>query len=153
MLFIGTTVLIFLVGLVLCSSTDTRTDQCVVKRTTISDQSQLDEFVTNISSYSGEPVCVELLIGSSFKLDLLQLMRIDLGANGSLMVTGNSPASNSVVINCISNITDPDELREMLQPISRAQSVLFDGLVFTQCPVPIVIEEVYNVMILNCVFL
>ena len=145
--------LISLVGLVLCASTDPRTDRCVVKRTSISDQFQLDEFVTNISSYSSEPMCVELLLlGNSFKLDLLQLMRMDLGTNGSLIVTGNS-LSNSVVINCISNITDPEELRALLQPVSRAQFVLFDGLVFTQCPVPIVIEEVYSVVIQNCIFL
>ena len=77
-------------------------------------------------------------------------MRINLGINGSLAIMGVDSAVN---INCAINVTDPEELRDMLQPISRAQLVLFDGLVFTQCPVPIVIEEVYSVMIQNCVFL
>ena len=157
MLFIGTAVLIFIIGRVLCVNPDDPQslliDQCIARRTIVSEQSQLDEFVINVSSHASEHKCVELLlVGNSFNLDLLQMMRTELGANGSLMVTGNSPSS-SVVVNCISNVTDPEELRDMLQPISRAQLVIFDGLVFTKCPVPIVIEEVYNVMILNCVFL
>ena len=75
-------------------------------------------------------------------------MRIDLGTNGSLVITGDS-----VILNCIVNTTDLEELRKLLQPISRALLVLFDGLVFTRCPVPIVIEEVANVIIQNCVFM
>ena len=100
-------------------------------------------------SYSSGRMCIQLLlIGDSFKLDPLQLMGMKLDANASLVIIGDS-----VNIHCTSNITDQEELMGMLQPISRAQSVLFDGLVFTKCPVPIVIEEVYNVMIQNCVFL
>jgi len=127
---------------------------CPIGRSAIiSDQSQLDLFMKNISLYEDNPNatrCIHLsLVGNSFKLDLLQLMRINLGTqNGSLIITGNS-----VIINCTANVTDLEELRDMLQPISRALLVLFDGLVFTRCPVPIVIEEVSTVMIQNCVFL
>ena len=117
----------------------------------ISDQSQLNMFFTNTSLYDNRTKCIQLLfIGNSFNVNLLQLMRINLGTNGSLAIMGGDSGVN---INCAINVTDPEELREMLQPISRALFVLFDGLVFTQCPVPIVIEEVYNVVILNCVFL
>ena len=116
--------------------------------TTINDQSQLDQFIQNLSN-SSDRMCIQLLLtGDSFKLDLLQLMGINLDSNASLVIMGDS-----VNIHCSSNVTDPVDLRDMLQPISRAHLVIFDGLVFTKCPVPIVIEEVYNVMILNCVFL
>ena len=77
-------------------------------------------------------------------------MAINWIVNSSLAIIGNYETVN---IHCTTNVTDLEELRDILKPISRAQSVLFDGLVFTKCPVPIVIEEVYTVMILNCVFL
>ena len=123
----------------------------VKRNVTVSNQSQLDEFVVNVTSQyeSNKDTCVQLSLEGSrgFKLDLLQLMRINL-VNGSLVITGNS-----VNINCTTNTTDPEDLRKLLQPISRALLVLFNGLVFTGCPVPIVIEEVTNVIIQNCVFL
>ena len=119
---------------------------------TVTDQRQLNLFLQDAifsNSSNTTTKCIQLsLIGDGFDLDLLQLMRINLGTNGSLMVVGDS-----VTIDCSSNVTDLEELRDMLQPISRALLVLFDGLVFTKCPVPIVIEEVSNVMIKNCVFL
>ena len=134
-----------------CDAELTRTCRRSVRRT-ISYQFQLDEFLTNVSFQqdSNSDTCVHLLLsaGTSFKLDVLQLMSIRLGINGSLSVMGNS-----VDINCTSDTTDAEELRSTLQPISRALLVLFDGLVFTKCPVPIVMEEVANVIIQNCVFL
>ena len=155
-LFIQTFVFIFMLTRGLCSVSPPPAQNefcnCSMK-TSVNNQSQLDKFMANISSYSSDnasdDVCVRLsLVGSIFKLDVLQLMKINLGTNGSLVITGNS-----VNINCTTNVTDPEELRELLQPISRALLVLFDGLVFTGCPVPIVMEEVSNVMIQNCVFL
>ena len=124
---------------------------CSVTNLTISNQSQLDIFLTDTSLYDNSTKCIQLLlIGNTFNVNLLQLMRINLGTNGSLAITGGD---SEVSINCSINVTDQEELRDMLQPISRAHLVLFDGLRFTKCPVPIVIEEVHNVMILNCVFL
>jgi len=122
---------------------------------TIADQQQWNEFIQNssplFSRSNSDDVsnCIKLsFIGKSFQLDLLQLMRINLGTNGSLVIMGNS-----VNLNCYVNITDEEELRKSLQPISRALLIFFDGLVFTKCPVPIVIEEVTNVIIQNCVFM
>ena len=135
------------------SQSDVRNCHSIVWRNvTVDNQSQLDEFVANYSSQyeSNKAMCVQLSftgMGRSFKLDLLELMKINL-VNGSLVITGNY-----VNINCITNVTDSEELRKLLQPISRALLVLFDGLVFTRCPVPIVMEEVSNVIIQNCVFL
>ena len=125
-------------------------ETCSVRKSVISDQSQLDLFIRNTSLYDNSTKCIQLLLnGSSFNVDLLQLMRINLGTNGSLEITGDS-----VNINCSINTTDRVELKDMLQPIiSRALLVLLDGLVFTKCPVPILIEEVSTVIVRNCVFL
>ena len=128
----------------------TESQTCSVRKSVISDQSQLDLFIRNTSLYDDSTKCIQLsLVGSSFNIDLLPLMRINLGTNGSLEITGDS-----VNIDCSINKTDRAELKDMLQPIiSRALLVLLDGLVFTKCPVPILIEEVSTVIVRNCVFL
>jgi len=133
-----------------CSSLS-HSQNTIITEPIITDQRELDEFIQDsiVSNSRNATRCVHLsLVGDSFKLDLLQLMRINLGTNGSLMITGNS-----VIISCTTNVTDLEELRDILQPISRALLVLLDGLVFTRCPVPIVIEEMSTVIIQNCVFL
>ena len=119
----------------------------VVRR--ISDQSQFDLIMKNLSDEDHNTTrCIHLsLTGNNFIVDLPQLMRINLGTNGSLVITGYS-----TVINCSTTVTDLESLRNTLQPISRADLAMFDGLVFIRCPVPIVIEEVSNVVIQNCVF-
>ena len=120
---------------------------CSVRKSVISNQSQLDLFITNTSLYDNSTKCIELsLNGSNFIVDLQKLMSINLGTNGSLEITGDS-----VNINCSINLTDH---KDMPQPIiSRALLVVLDGLVFTKCPVPILIEEVSTVIVRNCVFL
>ena len=55
-------------------------------------------------------MCIQLLLtGDSFKLDLLQLMGISFDSNASLVIMGDS-----VNIHCSSNVTDPEDLRDML---------------------------------------
>ena len=137
-----------------CVSPGAESQTCSVRKSVISDQTQLDLFIRNTSLYDNSTKCIQLsLNGSSFNVDLLQLMRLNLGTNGSLEITG-SITGDSVNINCSINITDHVELKDMLQPIiSRALLVLLDGLVFTKCPVPILIEEVSTVIVRNCVFL
>ena len=124
----------------------------VTETVAITDQRRLNEFIQDSifsNSSSNVSKCVQLsFTGKSFQLDLLQLMSINLGTNGGLMLTGNS-----VILNCIVNTTDLEELRKLLQPISRTLLVLFDGLVFTRCLAPILMEEVTNVIIQNCVFM
>ena len=66
--------------------------------------------------------------------------------NGSLIMRGK------VDINCVSSQSDLNELLQILQPISNVQLVILDGLVFINCPVPVLIEEVSVVMVQNCVF-
>ena len=138
-------------GKVSCVSSGTAESQtCSVRKSVISDQSQLDLFIRNISLYDNSTKCIQLsLNGSSFNVDLLQLMKLNLGTYGSLEITGDS-----VNIDCSINTTDHVEIKDMLQPIiSRALLVLLDGLVFTKCPVPMLIEEVSTVIVRNCVFL
>ena len=148
------TVVVFLyISILLCSTKGgSYGENCTVE---ITDQRRLDKLIiqnSTIFSNNSDDVskCIHLSFSgnTSFQLDLLQLMRVNLGPNGSLVMTGNS-----VILNCTVNTTDLEELGELLQPISRALLVLFDGLVFTRCPVPIMIEEVAHVIIQNCVFL
>ena len=145
-------ILLFTTNEVNSVSSENFSDNCFNFSTvTITDQAQLDKVIQDvISSVNNDTTqCIHWsFVGDTFQLDLVQLMRINLPINGSLAITGNS-----VNLQCTTNITDQEKLQEILEPISRTQLVLFDGLVFTECPVPILIEEVYNVMILNCVFL
>ena len=129
------------------------TADCSVVVRRISDQSQFDLIMKDLSDINDNTTrCIHLsLMGSSFILDLPQLMRINLGTNGSLVITGHG-SNRSVNINCSTTVTNLENLRNTLRPISRASLAMFDGLVFTKCPVPIVIEEVSSVIIQNCVF-
>ncbi|XP_065919889.1 uncharacterized protein [Dysidea avara] len=127
-----------------CSTDHTRT-------LIITTQTQLDNFMQSISSPSNQTiVCLNVILdGGDFLLDLPQLMTINLGTNGSLVIM----ADGMVNITCTSNVTDPEMLRRTVQPISHVWLISFDGLVLVECPVPILIEEVAMVVILNCVFI
>ena len=112
----------------------------------VKDQIQLDLFLEKLVSYDSQIAkCIQLsLAGNEFTLDIVQLMRTNVT---KLILTGDG------IINCTANAADMDTLRNTLQPISRALLVVFDGLTFNKCPVPILIEEVAVVMILNCLFM
>ena len=73
---------------------------------------------------------------------------VDLKENDSLTVTGEVSA---VIINCVD---DARSILEYLQSrrLLHASVVIFDGLVFTGCLLPIYVEEVNTVVIQNCVF-
>jgi len=117
----------------------------------ITTQMQLDNFIQSILSSGSQTMDSLCLIFNEgdFLLDLPQLMKINLGTNGSLVIMTNG----NVTINCTTSVSDPEMLRRTVQPISRMLLISFDGLVFTECPVPILIEEASIVMILNCVFM
>ena len=55
-------------------------------------------------------------------------------------------------VTCKTSLSDLEELSKTIQPLSRASLVLLDELVFTGCPIPILIEEASNVIIQNCIF-
>lgn len=154
--FIVTVLLCFIVVILLCT-TNEATEQlqywknCLNSiNVTITDQRQLNKLQDEILNSSNSTKCIQLLlVGNSFELDLLLLTRIN---SGSLAVIG----ANSVVsihCNTTTNVTYLENRIKNLQPSSHAVLVLFDNLVFTKCPVPIIIEKVSNVIIQNCVFL
>ena len=129
-------------------------EPCLEWNIVVASQSQLDQVIENVTSYSdrGTNTCyfhLSLAGGNSYVLDIVKLMNISLTDGGSLIMESKGGVAE---INCTASQSDLQELREVVQPISRASLVLMDGLVFTGCPVPIMIEEASSVVIQNCVF-
>ena len=121
----------------------------------ITKQSELDQFVESVRMNHNDSRCIELsLVGNnSYTLDIVDFMNVtsfSIANNGSLIMQG---IGGIVDINCVSSKSDLNELLQILRPISNAQLVILDGLVFINCPVPVLIEEVSMVMVQNCVFL
>ena len=125
-------------------------ENLVVWNATIVDQLQLTQFIDNVTMYTDHwntTNCLYLSLtgGTNYELDIVKLMKISI--NGSLVLESKG---SSAEINCPQY--DLEELSQTLQPLTRASLVLLDGLIFTGCPVPILIEEASNVVIQNCVF-
>ena len=121
----------------------------------ITNQSELDQFVEAARMNHNDNKCIELsLVGNnSYTLDIVDFMNVtsfSIANNGSLIMQG---MGGIVDINCVSSQSDLNELLQILRPISNAQLVILDGLVFINCPVPVLIEEVSTVIVQNCVFL
>jgi len=114
----------------------------------VSDQQELDQLLIYLSSQSSKtPVYVEILFaGDTFRLDVVELMRVHFT---SLTMIGSG---GLVYIDCVGDQSDLEVLRNNLLPLSNASLVSIDGLVFTKCPVPLLIEEASTVVIQNCVF-
>jgi len=119
---------------------------------TITNQIELEQFLNSATASRDNISCVHLSLaaGNSYKLDIVRFMQINLEHNASLKILGEG---GGVDINCTASFSDLEELRKLNLSVSRASLVLLDGLVFTACPVPIVIEEALNVVISNCHFL
>ena len=147
--------------IVKCSRSDTDPFSCREHTGTswdyeIDDQAELDQFIlaveTNSTKTFNEAVCVEVSLtnNDAYKMDILKLMTVNLGRNGSLIIVG---VADHVVIDCMMDQYDLEELRDLLKPLTQASLVVLDGLTFTGCPVPIVVEETEMVVVQNCVFL
>ena len=119
-------------------------------RVSVANQSQLDRFINNVTASSDHDegttnnVHLSLASDNSYMLDIVKLMKINITNSSLVMESKGGPAE----INCNASESDPD----VVQPISRASLVKMDGLIFTGCPVPIMIEETFSVRIQNCVF-
>ena len=120
----------------------------------VSNQSEIDQFMKTPQFYnnpSNNPVCIHFLLnpGNAYKVDMMKMMF--LATNGSLIMKSNG---GPVEIHCTAGSSDlaGEAVNQIIQPLSRAPLVLLDGLVFTGCPVPILIEEASNVVIQDCVF-
>ena len=135
---------------VCCNELD---ENLAVWNATIVNQLQLTQFIDNVTMYTDHwntTNCLYLSLtgGTNYELDIVKLMKISV--NGSLVMESEGGSAD---MNCtIDPQYDLEELSQTLQPLSRASLVLLDGLIFTGCPVPILIEEASNVAIQNCVF-
>ena len=112
----------------------------------VSNQSEIDQFMK--TQYSN-PVCIHFVLdgGNTYKVNMMKMMF--LATNGSLTMKSNDGPAK---INCTIGSSDLEAVNQTIQPLSRASLVLLDGLIFTGCPIPILIEDASNVVIQNCVF-
>ena len=119
----------------------------------INEQEELNDFVDSVTSVADDKDrCIQLLLtGNSYALDIIKIMRIKLGTGGGLVIVG--VAKPLVTINCIANFSDLEELKKELKPLASISLVVLDGLLFAECPVPVVLEEVSTVIVQNCVFM
>lgn len=135
----------------------TNFSHCLIEwNVSVSNQSELDHFVEAVKSkHNDKNHCIYLSLAgnSSYTLDIVDFMNAtsySVGNNGNLIIQG---IGGKVEINCVSNRSDLDGLLQILHPISNALLVILDGLVFINCPVPVLIEEVSQVLVQNCIFL
>ena len=78
-------------------------------------------------------------------------MGIKLVNDGGLVIIG--VADLPVTINCIANASSLEDLRNSLKPLANVSLVVLNGLLLTECPVPVVLEEVLTVIVKNYVFM
>ena len=130
-----------------------RFDSVTKSNISISEQGDLDDFVDSITSFTNiKDRCIQLfLTGESYTLDMVKIMRIKLGSDGGLVIVGLS--DQSVKLNCVADASGLEDLRNSLKPLANVSLVVLDGLIFTECPVPVVLEEVSTVIVQNCVFM
>ena len=121
---------------------------------TIHGQKELDSSFDNLTSFSNVSTdrCIQLILtGQSYRLDVIDLMKIKLGTTGGLTIFG--AANPRVKINCVSEESDLEKLRSLLKALSNVSLVVLKGLTFIGCPVPVVLEEVSTVIVQNCDFM
>ena len=131
-----------------------RFDSVIKSNISISEQSDLNDFIGNVTSFTDDDKdrCIQLLLtGKSYSLDMIKIMRIKLGTGGGLVIVG--VPDQPVKINCIADASGLEDLRNSLKPLANVSLVVLDGLLFTECPVPVVLEEVSTVIVQNCVFM
>ena len=132
---------------------DKRNEDPMIWNVSVANQSQLDQFMKNVTAYNDRKntSCLHLSLAgdNSYMLDIVKLMNISLTNDSSLILESKGGPAE---IDCTASQSDVNKLKEVVQPISHASLVLMDGLVITGCPVPIMIEEAANVTIQNCVF-
>ena len=130
-------------------------DSVIKSNISISKQGDLNDFVDNVMSFTDDDKdrCIQLfLTGESYTLDMIKIMRIKLGSGGGLVIIGVTNGQ-PVEINCVAAVSGLQDLRNSLIPLANTSLVVLDGLLFTECPVPVVLEEVSTVIVQNCVFM
>ena len=143
----------------LCRScpTSSRAEQ-VIARVFVTNQLQLDRFLDNITLQreGRDSRCIHLtLTTGSYQLNITKFVHaVDLKNNDSLIVRGES---SPVTMHCVAEDgTSNGSTRIVENLLNRrllnASMIVFDGLVFTGCVLPVYVEEVSTVVIRNCVF-
>ena len=121
----------------------------------VSNQSELDIWLDDMTlerTQNRGPRCIQLsLTANEYQLNVTNFARgVDLMENDSLLVRGKG----SISCNSAANLFGEDSVADYLSStkLSKASLVVFDGLVFTGCVLPVNVEEVDTVVIQNCVF-
>ena len=119
----------------------------------VQDQMELDTFMEQaavpINGNTSRCIQLSLTEGIHYRLNIVKMMQIHLGTAGGLIIAGTN---GRVKIDCIASVPDMEELKRLLKPISSTSLVVFDGLTFVKCPVPILIKEVSLIVVQNCEF-
>ena len=119
-----------------------------ISNTSINGQSELNDFINKLPD-NDEDRCIQLsLTGKSYTLDMTNITRMKLGAGGGLVIVS---VVNPRVTISIANVSNLEELINS-SLVANVSLVVLDGLVFTECPVPVVLEEVSTVIVQNCEF-
>ena len=137
---------------------DERFDSVIRWNFSLYEQEEFDSFVDNITSLNDDADrCIQLfLTGKAYELDIIRIMGLKLGNDGGLVIIGGmaaDPWPPAVRINCVANATNLEDLRNSLKPLANVSLVVLDGLLFTECPVPVVLEEISTVIVQNCMFM
>ncbi|XP_065913374.1 uncharacterized protein [Dysidea avara] len=133
------------------------TAYCSTTNFTVSNQSQLVRLLDNMTLLMKEegPRCIQLSLAANI-YDMFAIAefvsRVHLTILDSLVVVGE--VSGMVDINCdnVTMVSEKNYLNNTDVKIIRTSMVVFDGLQFTRCLLPIHVEEVNTVVIQNCVF-
>ena len=140
--------LVFLTGCVTGNHLFKCSDDIYNWTVSVHDQAELDDFMEQATSPidTNTSRCVQLSLTGDFRyrLDIVKMMQIQLGTAGGLIVVG---VKGPVEIDCVPNVSD------ILEPISNTSLVIFYGLKFVKCPIPILIEEVSLILVQNCDFM
>ena len=120
----------------------------------VHDQAGLDTFMEEAMSTINSSRCIQLSLAGdfSYRLNIVKMMQINLGTDdgAGLIVVG---VNRRAKIKCFDSVTNLEELRKILKPISNVSLFILDGLIFVRCPVPILVEEVSLIVVKNCEFM
>ena len=115
----------------------------------VHDQAGLDDFMQQAKSPINTSRCIQLSLAGDirYRLNIVEMMQIQLGTAGGLIVVGaEDSVARPVEIDCVAEVSD------IVKPISNTSLVIFDKLKFVKCPVPILIEEVSSILVQTCKF-
>ena len=122
----------------------------------VHNQAELDTFMEQATAPidNNTSRCVQLSLTGDFhyRLNIVEMMQIQLGTAGGLIIVG-ATLNGSVKIDCVANVSDMEKLKKLLEPMASTSLIVFDGLTFVKCPVPILIEEVSLILVQNCNFM